>query len=323
MNDVLPLPADFRFASPLWLWALVLLPVWMMLRGRVAPVAAVCFSSTAMLAVARRHSRARFGWLLPALRYLALALLILALARPQRDVGFLEHEAEGVNIMFSLDFSGSMRATDFTLEGQPASRLEVMKHVVAEFIRNRPHDRIGAVFFDRGAHLLSPLTLDHDWLIQHIMDAESSMGTAPGSGMLVAAEALLPAEGQSRVIVTVTDADQINQGAAPLEVAGALQPMGIKHHVIQIVPPHQRGFFSHSIRLLSEAARLNDGQFFQVSDTQELRRIYTLIDSLEKSAFSEKRQEAWEELMSWFAGPALGLLALSFIGQRTWGRSLP
>lgn len=323
MNEFLHLPADFRFASPLWLWALLLLPLWMMLRGRVAPVAAVRFSSTALLAVARRRPRSRFGWLLPTGHYLALALLILALARPQRDRGFIERDAEGINIMFSLDFSGSMRATDFTLDGRPATRTEAMKRVVAEFIKNRPDDRIGAVFFDRSAHLLSPLTLDHDWLTQHILDAEPTRGTAPGSGMLVAAEVLLPAEGQTRVIITVTDADQINQGADPVEVAAALRALGLKHHVIQILPHHQRGMRSHAIEMLREAARLNDGQFFQVSNTHELRRVYGLIDTLEKSPFTEKKLEAWEELMAWFAGPALGLLALGFIGQRTWGRTLP
>ncbi len=323
MKDLLPWLEECRFATPVWLWALALLPLWMMLRGRVAPVAAVKFSSAELLAVARRRARSRFGWLIPTLGYLPLALLIVALARPQRDRGVFEREAQGVNLMFVLDFSGSMRERDFIIDRQPVSRIDAMKRVVAEFIKQRPDDRIGAVFFDRGAHLISPLTLDHDWLTQRILAEEPTRGTAPGSGVLVAAEALLPAEGQSRVIITVTDADQINEGADPVEVAAALRPMGIKQHVIQMIAPRRRGYENHTMAMLREVARLNDGQFFQVSDTDELRRVYARIDTLEKSPFTEKKQEAWEELMHWFAAPALGLLLLGLIGRHTLWRTLP
>src|SRR5690606_28410491 len=122
------------------------------------------------------------GW-----RYPALVLLILALARPQADKGLSEREAEGINIMLSMDFSSSMKAKDFMLGARRVSRAEAMKHVVTEFIKARPQDRIGAVFFDAGAHLISPLTLDHDWLIHQLSLEEPTRGTAPGSGMLIAA----------------------------------------------------------------------------------------------------------------------------------------
>lgn len=323
MTDWLSHFHDFRFASPAWLWALLVLPVWAFLRGRRGPRAAVAFSSSQLLAAASRATRARPGWILPALRYLALAAIIIGLARPQRDRGFSEREAEGINLMFVLDFSSSMNAEDFTIDGRPASRIDVLKRVVAEFITQRPDDRIGAVFFDRGAHLISPLTLDHDWLIARLVQEETTRGTAPGSGVLVAAEAMLPAKDQSRVIITVTDADQINDGPHPVEVAHAIKDMGIKNHIIQMTEEWRARGGSPAEGILREAARLNDGQFFQVSDTTGLKAVYAQIDRLEKSPFTEKKQELWEELMPWCVGAALVLLAVASLCNRFIWRRLP
>lgn len=323
MTDWLPAFHDFRLATPAWLWALLILPVWAFLGGRRGPRAAVRFSSARLLAAASRATRARPGWILPALRYLALAAIILGLARPQRDRGYSEREAEGINIMFVLDFSSSMNAEDFTIDGRPASRIDVLKRVVTGFIKERPDDRIGAVFFDRGAHLISPLTLDHDWLIARLMQEETTRGTAPGSGVLVAAEAMLPAKGQTRVIITVTDAEQINDGPHPVEVAHSIKDMGIKNHVIQMTEAWRVRGGSPAGDILREAARLNGGQFFQVSDTSGLKAVYAQIDRLEKSSFTEKKQELWEELMPWCVGTALALLAVASLFNRFVWRRLP
>ena len=148
-----------------------------------------------------------------------------------------------------------MKTKDFLLEGRRVSRVDAMKRMVAEFIKARENDRIGAVYFDRGAHLISPLTLDHDWLLAQIDAAEATQGTAPGSGMLIAAEALLAAKDQTKVMITVTDADQINEGAEPLEVAKAIAPMGIRNHVIQIVDYTQMQQYTASGEILSQTAR--------------------------------------------------------------------
>ena len=200
MSEHFPQLETFRFAAPWLLLALLLLPLWMWLRGRFAPVAAVQFSSSQLLAAASRRTRSTRGRLLLALRYLALALLIVALARPQVDKGLSEREALGINIMFVLDFSGTMKTKDFSLDNKRISRAEAMKRVVAEFIKARPNDRIGAVFFDKGAHLISPLTLDHDWLNAQLALEEPTQGTAPGSGMLIAAESLVSAKDRKSVV---------------------------------------------------------------------------------------------------------------------------
>ena len=235
MSELYPQLETFRFAAPWLLLLLGVIPIWMWFRGRVAPVAAVQFSSSRLLAAASRRTRAAGGRLLPSFRYLALALLVVALARPQVDKGLSEREALGINIMFVLDFSSTMKTKDFSLENKRISRADAMKRVVSEFIKARPSDRIGAVFFDRGAHLISPLTLDHDWLLAQLALEEPTEGTAPGFGMMIAAEALQAAGKQTKVMITVTDADQVTQGPDPEEVAKAIAPLGIKNHVIQMV----------------------------------------------------------------------------------------
>jgi Ca-activated chloride channel homolog len=323
VHEIIPQLHTFRFATPWVLWALLLLPLWMLLRGRFGRSAAVQFSSGELLAAASRRKRSAPGRLLAGLRYPALALMIVALARPQVDKGLSQREAMGINIMFVLDFSSTMTTRDFWLENKRVSRIEAMKRVVIEFIKTRTDDRIGAVFFDHGAALLSPLTLDHDWLSLQIESQESSRGTAPGSGMIIGAEAMLPAKDQTKVMITVTDADQINEGPEPVEVAKAIVPMGIKNHVIQIVDNSMSSRYAASGEVLKEVTRITGGQFFKVSDYPALRKVYNQIDTLEKTAFKEKKQQSWRELMEWFAGPAAVLLLLAFILERTVWRRLP
>jgi Ca-activated chloride channel family protein len=141
--------------------------------------------------------------------------------------------------------------------------------------------------------------------------------------MVIAAEALALAKDQSKVMITVTDADQINEGPEPEEVAKAIAPMGIKNHVIQIVDTAQSSRYAASGEVLKEVSRITGGQFFKVSDYAGLRKVYGQIDTLEKSAFKEKKQQSWRELMEWFAGPAALLLLLTFILERTVWRRLP
>jgi Ca-activated chloride channel family protein len=323
MNELLLPLESFRFYSPWLLCALVIIPIWAWLRGRYAPVAAVQFSSKKLLEVASRHSRFWPGRLFLTGRYLALALIVVALARPQVERGLTEREATGINIVLVLDFSSTMKTKDFMLETRRVSRIDAMKKVVAEFIQARENDRIGIVRFDRGANLVSPLTLDHQWLLTQLAAEEAGEGTAPGSGMLIAGEALLPAKDQSKVIVTVTDADQVNQGPPPDEVAKVLAPLGIKNHIIQIVDFAAIQQVTASGKLFSDVARTTGGQYFKVSDAAGLRAVYRQIDQLEKAAFKETKQKTWRELMIWPATGAFALLLLELVLTQTVWRRLP
>ena len=229
MSDWLSQFNTFRFASPWWLLALLLIPLAMWLVGRVGHVSAVQFSSGALLHAAARKSRFSPGRYRPMLRHLALSFLIIALARPQVDKGLTDREALGINIMFVLDFSSTMKTRDFLLEGKRVSRVDAMKRMVSEFIKARESDRIGAVYFDIGAHLISPLTLDHEWLLAQVADAEANRGTAPGSGMLIAAEALLPAKDQTKVHRAQKLIDQPRCDHAREPLARTLCGPSVKH----------------------------------------------------------------------------------------------
>lgn len=313
----------FRFESPWILCALIVLPVWAWLRGRYAPVAAVQYSSAKLLKVAAKKPRFGRGRMLVLMRLSALNFLILALARPQMEQGFTERETMGINIAFVLDFSSTMKTRDFMLERKPVSRVDAMKAVVSEFIRSRPEDRISVVRFDAAAHLISPLTLDHDWLLGQLAFEESGKGTAPGSGMLVAAEALLPAEQQTKVMITVTDADKITEGPSPEEVASVIAPLGIKHHVIQLANLASMQRIADGAAALKGAAQITGGQFFQVSDSAGLHTVYQQIDQLEKSAFKESVHTNYRELMGWFAWPAVLILLVELMFAHWVWRKLP
>ena len=201
--------AGISFAHPWMLWGLLLLPVIALLRGRRGAAPAVQFSS---LAVFRgKAPRSRAGALLLTLLLLALASFIVALARPQRTEVLSRVEASGVDILLALDVSRSMLAEDFTIGRDRANRLEAVKQVTEKFITGRPNDRIGIVAFAGRPYLVSPLTLNHDWLLKNLERLRIGMvedGTAIGSAIASAANRLKEQkESKSRIIVLLTDGD--------------------------------------------------------------------------------------------------------------------
>ncbi len=286
-------------------------------------MAAVEFSSSDLLRAASRKPRShRRRWLL-FFRFLALILLICALARPQVEKGLSDFEAKGINIMLVLDWSSTMKRRDFIMENKRVTRAQALVKVISEFMRMRPQDRIGLVRYDADAFLISPLTLDHDWLINRLKEEKNGQGTAPGSGMLIAAEHLLPATNQTKVMILVTDAEQVNRGASPEEVARAFVPFNIKTHVIQMVDFKDMASTKMQWNDMVEVPKITGGQFFQVADYGGLRSVYAQIDRLEKATFKEDKQKNYKELMAWFAIPALGLLLLELLLRQTLWRKLP
>ena len=323
MTDLEAILRTFRFESWWWLGFLLLIPLWSWLRGRFAPVAAVEFSSGDLLRGASRKPRFhRRHWLM-ALRYLALALLICAFARPQVEEGLSDFDAKGINIMLVLDWSGTMKKKDFTMDHKRVSRAQALVKVISEFMRSRPQDRIGLVRFDANAFLISPLTLDHDWLIARLKEEKSGQGTAPGSGLLIAAEHLIPATNQTKIIILVSDAEQVNQGPRPADVAKALVTLGIKTHFIQIVDFKDMAASNMTGNEMAQIPKITGGQLFQVADFVGLRSVYRQIDQLEKATFKEDKQRNYRELMAWFANPALGFLLLELLLRQTVWRRLP
>ena len=160
--------SGFVFAHPWVLFLLLVIPLLAWLKGKFGGTAGVTFSNTSMLAKIGNRRRSRAGAFLAALTYLALALFIVALARPQLGRVTTRVQATGVDIMLVLDVSRSMLAEDFTIGSRRANRIDAVKLVTEQFIRERPNERIGLVAFAGRPFLVTPLTLVHERLIQNL-----------------------------------------------------------------------------------------------------------------------------------------------------------
>ena len=157
-----------KFAHPYILLLLLALPLLALLKGRAGRRAAFLYSSVDLVRGLAGVTRSRTGALLAALRWFALALFIVALARPQKGEGDAKITASGVDIVVAFDLSSSMLSEDFIVRGKRVNRIEIAKQVLEEFIRKRSSDRIGLVAFAGRAYVASPLTLDHDFLLQNL-----------------------------------------------------------------------------------------------------------------------------------------------------------
>lgn len=318
----------FRFADPAWFLALLAIPAWLAWRRRrpAASAPSLTYPATALLGPAAAvPARRRPAWRLGVLRIISLVLLAFALARPQVEKSETREDARGINLMLALDFSGSMRTRDFVLDGRRVTRSDGLRSVCTEFIRGRPTDRIGLVRFDRDAHLASPLTLDHDWLVERLGHEENSTGTAIGSALAVAAHHLQRHTNETRVIVLMTDAENISAGPPPDAVADAIAPLGIRFHCIQLIgsgggQAYLRGYDDLSEHLARCTARTG-GELFRVRDGSDLRAVYARIDTLEKQKLTDRRQKGWRELFPALAMLALGVAGLEMLlGQFVWRR---
>jgi Ca-activated chloride channel family protein len=314
--------AAIRIASPWWL-VLLVVPVglgWWRRSRRPRP-AALTFSSIALLAAAAQARRFQPQRWLDGLGATALALTVLALARPQSEKAEAREDQRGINLMLALDFSGTMRTRDLFLDGRRVSRSEGLQRLSAEFIRGRPNDRVGLVSFDRDAWLSSPLTLDHDWLLERLRFETNGTGTAIGSGLLVAVEHLQQHSNETRVVVLMTDAENISAGPDPLAIAEAVRPLGIRLYCVQLLSPSQPNPISDLSELFTRMTTRTGGQFFRARTGADLRAVYAAIDRLERHKLRDRVQRGWRELFPGLALPALGLwLAAQVLAHTRWRR---
>ncbi len=332
---------NFQFAHPELLFLLLLLPLLAFLKGRLGGVASLRFPSTAAAREAGGVPRGKAGGWLTALRMLALAILIVALARPQIGRGTTEVEASGIDILLGIDVSGSMEALDFELGGQRANRLEVVKDVVKKFVEERPNDRIGIVAFAGRPYVVSPLTLDHDWLVKRLESVKIGQvedGTAIGSAIVSAANHLKEQEAKSRIVVLLTDGMN-NAGAAnPLTAAEAAKALEIKIYTVgagtrgQAPMPVKDQFGRQRLRMvdvdidedtLKQVASETGGQYFRATDTGSLERVYEAINELETTKRKLKKYEDVDELFFFALLPGLLFLGLERLLGETRLRRLP
>lgn len=327
-----------RFADPLY-FSLCLLLVPVLSLGK-SQGGRIRYSSIERLKRMKTAARFHPRQLLLVMRCAALILFALALARPQAGKKISEISSEGVDIMLALDTSGSMQGLDFKLDGKQASRLDAVKKVAAEFIRNRPGDRIGLVVFAEEAFTQCPLTLDHGILIDFLGRIETGMAgeaTAIGSGIGTAVNRMKDLKAKSKVIVLMTDGVN-NIGRLPPDTAADLaQSFGIKVYTIGIgskgdVPflvdtPFGTQYVYQKADLdedaLRQIAQTTKARYFRAFDTERFKEIYSEIDRLEKTEAKIKQYTEYRELFAWFAGPALLLILGELLLGQTLFRKIP
>lgn len=328
------IPGFVEFQSPWALLLLLALPVWWLWRRRRSEDAIV-FSRTRVLARGPRAGQgiARAIFIL---RNLALAGVIMALARPRSGARVETTTTSGINIILSLDLSSSMLAQDF----QPNNRLEVAKARAKQFVRARPSDRIGVVAFAGEALTQVPLTTDHSVVLQAIDNLQAGQledGTAIGLGIATAANRLRDAPGKSRVMIVVTDGVNNRGQVDPLSAAKAAAVYGIKIYGIGVgsegyAPvPVGRDVFGLRFEnqpvkidevVLRNIAALTGGRYFRARDAAGLGQIYSQIDRLERVPLQTQSFVSFTELYRWALG--LGLLALLLeLGLTAWKAPLP
>ena len=312
-----------QFYTPWALLLLLLLPLWWMIRRRRRP-SAIAFSRTGVLArgprTGERITRAMF-----VLRNVALAALVLALARPRSTARVENVTSEGINIALAVDLSSSMLAEDF----RPRNRLTVAKERLKEFIAARESDRIALVAFAGEALTQVPLTTDYPILMQAVDNLQAGQledGTAIGLGIATAANRLRDAPGRSRVMIVMTDGVNNRGSIDPRTAARAASVYGIRIYTIGVgtvglAPvPVGRGpagliYERQPVRidevLLSEVARMTGGRYFRARDAAALRNIYEQIDLLERTTVQSRSYVRYSEL---FRMP-LGLGVLALLGE--------
>lgn len=325
---------NITFAHPWVLLGLVIIPVlalWWIWKYRKQE-AALQHSSITLFAGIKKSLRQRLRWLPYVLRLMAMAVLIVALARPQSELGREETTKEGVDIVVTLDISSSMLARDFSPD-----RLEAAKKVAADFIDGRKNDRIGLVAFAGEAYTKVPLTVDHLVLKEQLNELKLGKlhdGTALGDGTATAINRIKDSKAKSKVIILLTDGVN-NQGSVdPLSAAEIAALYDIRLYTIGIgsqgtAPYPFRDQFGRThyeemeveidedlLRQMSE--KTEGGRYFRATNKKALEEIFGQIDQMEKSKidvlqFSKKKDEFLPLL--WIA---LMLLALEALVKWLW-----
>jgi Ca-activated chloride channel family protein len=331
-----------HFDSPWFLLLLLLLPLFAWLKGRHGAKPAFLYSSVHLVEPIHRASRTRVGNWQNALRWLSLALLIVALARPQKPEGESKISASGIDIVVAFDLSDSMAAEDFTRNGMPVDRVTIAREVLTKFVQNRPNDRIGLVGFSGKAYIVAPPTLDHDFLLKNLerltIDTIPEEGTAIGSAISASLNRLRDLKSKSKIIILMTDGQNNTGKITPLSAADAAQALGIKIYAIGvgthgIAQLPRKDAFGRKVyvpmnvdiddQALTQIAERTGGKYYRADSTSTLQRIYSEIDTLEKTTAEVKKFQRYSELFRAFVAAGLAVLLLEILLAHTLWRKLP
>jgi Ca-activated chloride channel family protein len=329
-----------RLATP---WALLLLPlagiaVWLLTRRMRSGGPRIAFPDAAGLAALPVSWWVRLERMLPWLRGGAIALVIVALARPQAGSALTTVSSNGVDIVIALDVSGSMRCEDT----RPKSRLSVAKECIARFVAGRPEDRLGVVVFGSVATTRCPLTLDHDMLMRFVEDLDFAPPgedrTALGMGLATAVNRMRASKAKSKVVVLVTDGRNNAGQLGPESAAEAARALGFKVYTIGVgsqgevpclVNDPQVGRRYVQVQadfdedLLRKIAESTGARYFRAADADGFAKAFSEIDALEKTEMESRVRILYREKFMQALFPAGILLGLELLLAGTRLRRIP
>ena len=327
---------NIEFANPKLLWLLLLVPLtilWYVLRYKKQE-ASVRFSDMSGFVKLPKTWKAYLRHLLFALKVMALALLIVALARPQSSSTNSTSNIEGIDIVMAMDVSGSMLARDLKPD-----RLTAAKNVASDFVKGRPGDRMGLVIFSGESFTQVPLTTDHAVMLNMLAEMKNGLiddGTAIGDGLATAISRLKDSEAISKVVILLTDGLNNAGSVDPYTAAEMAKIFGIRVYTIGVgsygtAPYPVQTPFGTQIqqmkveideKLLASVAGMTGGKYFRATSNQKLDEVYQEIDKLERSKIEvtefRRLHEEFYPLVAW----ALALLLIEFLLRRTFFRTL-
>lgn len=290
----------FTWANPLFLYLILAIPIFLILRW----VLRYFFNQKLPVALVKSDLKSTPLTLIRLvpdfLLFIMIALILVALGRPQKTNEKVEQWTEGIDIMLAIDISQSMQIEDFTPD-----RLEAAKNVARDFIKGRVQDRIGIVVFSGDAFSLAPLTTDYDLLNAYLdeisFDMIENRGTAIGSAMAVVTNRMRESESKSKVCILLSDGDNTAGNIDPITAAELAAAYDIKTYTIVVgkegLVPFGKDYFGrpHMVEntvdetTMRKIAEISFGEFFRVTDNEALKNVFEKIDKYEKAEIKETR----------------------------------
>ena len=329
-----------RFADPSLLVLLAIpaaLAARLVLGRRRPPLERIGFPALGFLGPEPSGRRGRWRLLPDGLRLAGLALLVMALARPQVPHEVREVRSQARNLMLALDISSSMKATDF----KPGNRLEVARQVLGDFARRRDGDLLGLVIFAGRSFLQAPLTPDTELLQEMLGRVEIGQlpdGTGIGTALALSLSQLKDLPSRASAIVLITDGANNTGSPGPFVAAEAARAIGVRIHTIGVSAPDTTGLddgfiwrqgrtpdrlTSSDERVLRRIAERSGGEYFRATDPEALEHIMETLDPLERQEVVINETRDYRELFPWLLAPALGLIAAALALRGGWLRTLP
>lgn len=329
----------YDYANPEFFWLLLIIPiygVWYVLKDGV-------MNPEIKLSTLEGFEGLKRSWLdyarhsIFVLRVLTLALVTIVLARPQSKSSWKDVNTEGIDIVITLDISGSMLAQDFS-----PNRLEASKNVAIDFIGKRFNDRIGLVVYEGESFTQCPLTTDHTVLNNLFKDVKTGLiegGTAIGQGLATAVNRLRNSDAKSKVVILLTDGVNNSGNIPPLTAAEIAKEYGVRVYTIGVgtegkalspvalYPNGQYKFDYVDVKIdeltLQRIANKTDGKYYRATDNSKLAEIYAEIDRLEKTKINVTEHSRKTEEFSLFAFLAIGSLGLEFLIKHLLLKTIP